>query len=288
MLTSLLLLLLIWIAYAVWFRRGQERLLLRPDPRPLVLADAGLGDFRSVWAQTADGLSLEGWHRPADGFTKPTILILNGRRRHPGAHGPLVRLLADAGFGVLLAGLRGQAGNPGQGGEAAWMADARTWADHLVGQGISGGRLILYGEETGAYLAATLATERAVARLILEAPFPGLPDLLGSRFPLLPLRALLRHRFEIKPALPQIQAPVLILHAGADKGVPLALGQRLDPLFSAPPRAFRPGGVAMEGMLDAGGDKTVLAFLDGSTGAAPPPTLDQEKPGGGRALVVRG
>jgi fermentation-respiration switch protein FrsA (DUF1100 family) len=288
MLTTLLLLLLIWIAYAVWFRRGQARLLLRPDPRPLILADAGLGDFRTVWVQTADGLSLEGWHRPADGFTKPTILILNGRRRHPGAHGDLARLLANAGFGVLLAGLRGQAGNPGQGGEAAWMADARTWADHLVGQGISGGRLILYGEETGAYLAATLAAERAVARLILEAPFPSLPDLLGSRFPLLPLHALLRHRFEIKSALPQVQAPVLILHAGADKGVPVTLGQRLDGLLSPPPRVFRADGVTVEGLLDAGGGEVLLTFLEGGAGVVPPPTLEQGKPAGGRALVVRG
>ncbi|MGQ3046039.1 MAG: alpha/beta hydrolase [Niveispirillum sp.] len=288
MLTSFLLLLLIWIAYAVWFRQGQEKLLLPPDPRPLVLADAGMADFRTVWVQNADGLSLEGWHRPADGFTKPTVLILNGRRRHPGAHAPLARLLADAGFGVLLAGLRGQAGNPGQGGEAAWMADARTWADHLVGQGISGGRLILYGEETGAYLAATLAAERAVARLILEAPFPSLPDLLSSRFPLLPLRALLRHRFEIKAALAQVQAPVLILHAGADKGVPVALGQRLHALLSPPPRVFRADGVRVEGLLGAGGGEVLLAFLEGGTGMAPPPTLDQEKPTGGRALVVRG
>jgi hypothetical protein len=288
MLTTLLLLLLIWIAYAVWFRREQERLLLRPDPRALILADAGLDDFRTVWVQNTDGLSLEGWHRPADGFTKPTILILNGRRRHPGAHGPLARLLADAGFGVLLAGLRGQAGNPGQGGEAAWMIDARAWADHLVGQGISGGRLILYGEETGACLAATLAAERAVARLILEAPFPSLHDLLSPRFPLLPLHALLRHRFEIKAALPQIQAPVLILHAGADKGVPLALGQRLDGLLSPPPRMFRPAGVTVEGMLGAGGGEVLLAFLEGGAGVVPPPTLDQEKPAGGRALMVRG
>ncbi len=285
MLTSFLLLLLIWIAYAVWFRQGQEQLLLRPDPRPLVLADAGLGDFRTVWVQNTDGLSLEGWHRPADGFTKPTVLFLNGRRRHPGAHAPLARLLADSGFGVLLAGLRGQAGNPGQGGEAAWMADARSWADHLVGQGISGGRLILHGEETGAYLAANLAAERAVARLVLEAPFPGLADLLSRRFPLLPLRALLRHRFEIAPALAQVQAPVLLLHAGADTGVPVALGQRLDRLINPSPRTFRPSGTKPEDLLKEGGNEVLLSFLEGAS--RPPPTLDHDAPSGSRALIVR-
>lgn len=285
MLTLFLLLLLIWIAYAVWFRQGQEQLLLRPDPRPLVLADAGLGDFRTVWVQTADGLSLEGWHRPADGFTKPTVLILTGRRHHPGNQGALARLLADAGFGVLLAGLRGQAGNPGQGGEARWMIDARTWADHLVGQGISGGRLILYGEETGAFLAANLAAERAVARLVLEAPFPSLADLLSRRFPLLPLRALLRHRFEITPALAQVQAPVLLLHAGADTGVPVALGQRLERLINPAPRTFRPSGTKPEDLLKKGGEEVLLSFLEGASNS--PPTLDHKAPSGGRALIVR-
>jgi len=134
---------------------------------------------------------------------------------------------------------------------------------------------------------AGLAAERAVARLILEAPFPSLPDLLGSRFPLLPLHALLRHRFEIKAALPQVQAPILILHAGTDKGMPVALGQRLDGLLAPPPRVFRPEGVTVEGLLGAGGGEVLLTFMEGSAGVVPPPTLDQEKPAGGRALVVR-
>lgn len=283
----ILFLLLAWLAYAVWFRRGQERLLLRPDPRPLVLSDAGIADFRSIWVRTSDGVPLEGWYKPAEGFTKPTALILNGRRRHPGTHGPLARLLADAGYGVLLAGLRGQAGNPGQGGQEGWLNDARAWADHLVGQGISGGRLILYGEETGAFLAVSLAAERSVFRLVLEAPFPAFAGLVARRFPLLPLHSLLRHRFGMGALAGQVQAPVLILHAGADTGVPVALGRQLDALFGPALRVFRPEGVPAENLLDAGGDEALLSFLDGIDSAAPPPTLDQEKPAGGRALTVR-
>ncbi len=120
------------------------------------------------------------------------------------------------------------------------------------------------------------------------SPFPSLPDLLSPRFPLLPLRALLRHRFEIKAALPQVQAPVLILHAGTDKGMPVALGQRLDGLLAPPPRVFRPDWVTVEGLLGAGGGEVLLAFLEGGAGVVPSPTLDQEKPAGGGALVVRG
>lgn len=287
MLKLILIPLLLWIAYAVWFRRNQERILFPPDRRPMVLADAGLSDFQNVWVPSSGDLSLEGWYRPADGFTKPTILILNGRNRHPGACGPLVRLLADAGFGVLLAGLRGQGGNPGAAGQAGWIDDSRAWADFLVQRGISGGRLILYGRDTGAFLAAGLAAERSVARLVLEAPFTAMADLLKNRLPFLPLHTLLRHRFEITPALALILAPVLILHAGGDRDVPVALGLLLDRHFAAPPQTFRPAGVAAADLLSRGGDEALLAFLDSTASAPRGPTLDQEKPGGSRALVVR-
>ncbi|MFY8094513.1 MAG: alpha/beta hydrolase [Niveispirillum sp.] len=287
MLKLILIPLLLWVAYALWFRRTQERILFPADRRPLVLADAGLPDFQTVWVPAGEGLSLEGWYRPAEGFTKPTVLVLNGRNRHPGALGPLARLLADAGFGVLLAGLRGQGGNPGGPGQAGWIDDSRAWADFLVQRGISGGRLILYGRDTGAFLAAGLAAERSVARLVLEAPFTSLADLLERRLPLLPLRSLLRHRFEITPALGQVQAPVLILHAGGDRDVPLALGSRLDGHFLAPPQSFRPPGVAAADLLARGGDEVLLAFLEAAAPTGRGSTLDQEKPGGGRALVVR-
>lgn len=287
MLYLILIPLLLWFAYAVWFRRMQERILFPPDRRPMVLADAGLPDFQNVWVPTSDDLSLEGWYRPADGFTKPTVLILNGRNRHPGACGPLARLLADAGFGVLLAGLRGQGGNPGAAGQAGWTDDSRAWADFLVQRGLSGGRLILYGRDTGAFLAAGLAAERSAARLVLEAPFTTMADLLDRRWPLLPLRSLLRHRFDIAPALVQVQTPVLILHAGGDRDVPVALGARLDRHLVDPPQVFRLPGVAVEDIWSRGGDEVLLAFLEAAAPGPRGPTLDQEKPGGSRALAIR-
>lgn len=281
---ALFLLILAWLAYAFWLRSSQDRLVFRPLRGAVAMADCGLPDFSNVWAATPDGLTLEGWYRPADGLTKPTILILPGSNGHPGMLGDRGRLLADAGYGVLLAFYRGFGGNPGRATEAGLLTDARTWADFLVQKGISGGRLVLYGAEAGCFLAAGLAAERSVAKLVLESPFPDLAALLSPRFPLLPLHGLLRHRFEVMPLLPQIQAPVLILHAGADRAVPVALGRRIDALLPTRPQAFRPDGVAADGLMAAGGDKALLGFLGGET--APPPTLEQ-KPAGGRALMVR-
>lgn len=281
---ALFFLILAWLAYAFWFRSSQDKLVFRPHRGAVAMADCGLADFGNVWTGTPDGLTLEGWYRPADSLTKPTILILPGRNGHPGMLGDRARLLADAGYGVLQAFYRGFGGNPGRPTEAGLLTDARAWADFLVQQGISGGKLALYGAEAGCFLAASLAAERSVAKLVLEAPFPGLAVLLSARFPLLPLHGLLHHRFDLMPLLPQIQAPVLILHAGADRSVPMALGRRIDALLPTPPQSFRPEGVAADALIATGGGAALLGFLGGET--APPPMLDQ-KPAGGRALMVR-
>ncbi len=280
---ALFSLILAWLAYAFWFRSNQDRLVFRPHRGAVAMADCGLPDFTNVWTATPDGMTLEGWYRPADGLTKPTILILPGRNGHPGMLGDRARLLADAGYGVLLAFYRGYGGNQGQPTEAGLLTDARAWADFLVQRGISGGRLVLYGAEAGCFLAAGLAADRSVAKLVLEAPFPSLAALLSPRFPLLPLHGLLRHRFELTSFLPHIQAPILILHAGADRAVPVALGRCIDALLPAAPHSFRPEGVAADRLMAAGGDRALLGFLGGEVAA---PTLDQ-KPAGGRALMVK-
>lgn len=282
--TALLVLILAWLAYGFWFRSNQQRLIFRPHRGAVPPTDCGLADFGTVWTTTPDGLTLEGWYRPAEGVTKPTLLILPGCNGHPGMLGDRARLLADSGYGVLLAFYRGYGGNPGQPTEAALLTDARTWADFLVKRGLSGGRLVLYGAEAGCFLAVGLAVDRAVAKLVLEAPFPDLASLLAPRFPLLPLQGLLRHRFDLMPLLPSVPSPVLILHAGADRTVPVGLGRRLDPRLPTPPRSFRPAAVAPGDLMRAGGDAALLGFLAGDK--APPPTLDQTYAGGSRALMI--
>ncbi|MFV3076178.1 alpha/beta hydrolase [Niveispirillum fermenti] len=272
--------LLLWIAYALWFRLRQDTLLFRPSARATPLADAGLGDFQPVWAQTADGLLLEGSLRPADGLTKPTILLLHGSRGQAADRADRARVLADAGFGVLLAGYRGYAGNPGRPGGNALMLDARAWADLLVTRGISGGRLVLYGQEMGAVPAAMLAGERATAALVLEAPCPSMAGRMGRRFPLLPVQALLRHRLSVTGLLPMVRAPTLILgSADAELGKPAAAPLTIVPMPSG----------HEDGELPPDQCRALLAFLGGEAARTRArPTLEQKTPAaGGRAVAIR-
>lgn len=277
----LMLPILAWLAYAIWFYRWQDRLVFTSPRRIVSLVDAGLADFTIAFAQSTDGTALEAWYRPADGLTKPTILLLHGTDGHPALTADRARALADAGYGVLLAGFRGVGPNDGTATQSGWGADAGTWADYLVAKGISGGRLVLYGQGAAAAMAAQLAAERSVARLILEAPFADMAEYLARRWPFLPCRALLRHHFDLRTFLPQVQAPILILSAGRDTGPATAI----EPLVTAPLHLFSRPQATPDTLIAEGGMAEILRFLAEKPGAIPP-VLDQ-KAAGGRALTIR-
>lgn len=287
-LVLLLMLLGIYAGLIGWLALRQDQLIFRPHRGRVAPADWGLGDFRIIQAATGDGLFLDGWYRPADGFAKPTIVILPGNGGHPGLRAQKARGLADAGYGVLIAGYRGYAGNDGVPSMPGLVADGRAALDYLISQGISGHHLVLYGESLGTAVAIALAAERRIASLILEAPFTRLADLAASRYPLVPVRALLRHHADCAAAIAHVRAPVLILHGRADRTVPVHLGEALEKAITSPVRSWRPSQAGHHDLFAHGALGEILDFLAGGHRPAEGPILEQRgRPGAGTALIPR-
>lgn len=282
----LAILALFYIAFVAMLTVQQEKLIFRPHRGRVSPGDWGLADFRVVQAATADGLALDCWYRPADGLTKPTIALFPGNAGHPGMRADKARALADAGYGVLIAGYRGYAGNAGDPSEKGLLADGRAALDFLVGQGVSGRKLVIWGESLGTGVAVPLAAERGIAALILEAPFTSLSDVAAQRYPFIPVRALLRHHFNSAAVMGDVRAPVLILHGRADRTIPVAMGEALEALVTAPVTVWRPAAGAHTDLMAHGAMAQVLAFMGGEGGKAPPVEMEQTH-GGGRALIVR-
>lgn len=282
----LAILALFYLAIVAGLTVQQEKLIFRPHRGRVSPPDWGLADFRVVQAATADGLALDCWYRAADGLTKPTIALFPGNAGHPGLRADKARALADAGYGVLIAGYRGYAGNDGEPSEKGLLADGRAALDFLVGQGVSGRKLVIWGESLGTGIAVPLAAERGLAALILEAPFTSLSDVAAQRYPFVPVRALLRHRFNSASFMAEVRAPVLILHGRADRTIPVALGEALEALATAPVTTWRPAAGAHTDLMAHGAMAQVLAFLGGEAGKPSPLEMEQVR-SGGRALIVR-
>lgn len=266
----------------------QRHMVFQPDRTIQVPGDWRLPLFRVVTVTTADGLGIDGWYAPA-AADRPTVVLFHGSGGHLGLREGRARVLHQAGYGVLLAGYRGYAGNPGWPSEKGLYADARAALDFLVGQGVSGRRLVLYGESLGCAVAVQMASERRVGAVILETPFTRLAEVVGRLLPLFPVALLLRDRFDLLSAVGGIQVPLLLLHGEKDRMVPVRLGRAVFAAASQPKQAVWLAQAGHTDMVAHGALETVLGFLNrlGKPVPVPPPTLEQPRAGRGRALVPR-
>ena len=128
----------------------------------------------------------------------------------------------------------GQVGSAGAkpstgGGLAAESADgqpARTQARPVI----------LFGRSLGSGIAALAARSPQVDGLILLSPYRSIADIAAHRFPIMPVRRLLRHNIDATLALGALPQRVLGLHARRDRVVPAAESQALLALLSPPPQ----------------------------------------------------
>ena len=157
----------------------------------------------------------------------PTIAYFHGNAGNIADRGFKVRPFLDAGLGVLLVGYRGYGGNPGAPSEAGLFADGRAALDFLAGQGVPANRIVVFGESLGSGVAVLLASERRLGAVVLEAPFTSAADAGQRAYPFLPVRRLIRDRFDSLSRIGAIGAPLLIVHGECDRVVPADQGRRL-------------------------------------------------------------
>ena len=95
--------------------------------------------------------------------------------------------------------------------------------------------IFLLGESIGSGPACAAASDSdSIAGLILVTPFNSLVDAAASHYPWLPVRWLIRDRYDNIKALDDFDGPVVLLLAGQDEVVPNRLGRKLHRSLKAP------------------------------------------------------
>ena len=209
----------------------QRKLIYRPDTRRPDMAQLGIAALRAVEIETSDGLRLLAWYLPPHA-DRPTVAYFHGNGGNLGYREGRVRELAAAGFGALFLEYRGYGGNPGSPTEPGLYIDGRAALDFLGAHGVDPARLVLYGESLGTGVAVRIASERPVGALVLEAPFSSIADIAQQRYPIFPVRRLLKDSFDSMARIGAVRAPILVLLGGRDRVVPPQFGRAL---FDAAP-----------------------------------------------------
>ena len=87
--------------------------------------------------------------------------------------------------------------------------------------------LIVYGRSLGGACAAAVAARRNTQTLILDRTFGQITEVAAERFPIFPVRLLMRNRFDSISELKGFQGSVIQLHGNIDRIVPILHGKRL-------------------------------------------------------------
>lgn len=115
---------------------------------------------------------------------------------------------------LYLLHYRGYGGSSGSPSEAAIARDAMALFDKVQA---AHPRIVVVGRSLGAAVAVRLASQRPASRLVLITPFHSLQEFAASQFPFLPVRWLLRDKFESWKYAPRIAVPTLLIAAEHDE-----------------------------------------------------------------------
>lgn len=248
------------VAVALVF--GQRHILYHPNdlvPQPV---DFGVPEMTVQRIETSDGYKPLAWWAPPRDKTAPVVVWFHGNGGHLGNRAGRARFLMDAGYGVLMAGYRYNAGAGGSPGEDGLLADARAALEFVRNQGVPLDRIVLYGESLGTGVATAMATEYMAGGLILDMPYSSIADVAQERYWFLPVRLLLLDTFDSEARMAKVRSPVLLMHGLNDRVIPVKFGRKL---FAAAPEPkeghFIPGGTHGN-LYRLGAGKIVLDFLE--------------------------
>jgi pimeloyl-ACP methyl ester carboxylesterase len=193
---------------------------------------AGL-DYRDLRFHSADGERLHGWWIAARAGSLGHVLLCHGNAGNVGDRILHAALLTAAGFDVLLFDYRGYGRSSGRPSEEGTYRDARAALRCLVEQPeTEPGRVFYLGESLGGAVALELALDRPPAGLVLLSAFTGVRELGRLHYPFVPA-SLIPDAYPTLRRIPELRAPLLVLHGERDEIVPLSHGRAL--CAAAPP-----------------------------------------------------
>lgn len=206
----------------------QNHLLYFPER---ATASSVLGEGLAPWP---GGDDLRALLAPPRSTPRGTAIVFHGNAGHAGHRQYYVAPLQRLGLRVLLAEYPGYGPRDGELGESSLVTDAAATIARAHAQ--FGPPLLLVGESLGAGVAAAAAAQQheKVQALLLITPWDRLEAVARHHYPLLPVKWLLRDRYDSAAHLATFQKPILIVVAGEDRIVPPQRGRALYDALSAP------------------------------------------------------
>ena len=204
---------------------------LPPEMHP-GLSTTTLQDMNEVRIKSSLGHEVTSWWHPPEP-NEGVVVFFHGNGSSVFDGRFMYQHWIAEGYGVLGVEYPGYPGSTGKPSQRALIATAEAHYEFLINQGVSSGQINLHGMSLGAGVAAQLASQHDVKKLVLECPFNSMADMAQLRVPIYP-SFLTRDRYRSDRAIQNLKIPVLWIHGTNDIVIPITQGQKLYDSYAGP------------------------------------------------------
>ena len=195
-------------------------------------------NYDEIFITVDEEIQLKSWIIKKDFKKFKTLVIFHGNAGHLSNRIYKLNELYKLDINILLISWRGFSGNKGSPTENNLYKDAKAAIKWLNEEGVSNNQIILYGESLGSGVAVEVGKENNFNSIILESPFTSIENSAKIYYPYLPVRFILKDRYDSISKIKMINIPILIMHGEKDDVVPFSMGKELFEKANSPKQSY--------------------------------------------------
>lgn len=189
--------------------------------------------------RSADGTRLHGWY-----FEKPdaasTIVFFHGNAESVDTSGPWICQFASSlNASVFIFDYRGYGKSEGRPSEKGVVEDGVAAIDWLSNRtGLTSDQMVFFGRSLGGGVAIQVAKQKPPRAFVLVSTFSSIVDVACEQFSWLPIRLVMKNRYESEQAITEMDIPILQIHGDRDQTISMNLGKRLNEASPSQHKSF--------------------------------------------------
>ena len=194
--------------------------------------------YDEIFIKVDEEVKLKSWLIKKNFKKFKTLVIFHGNAGHLSNRIYKLNELYKLDINILLISWRGFSGNKGSPTEQNLYKDAEAAIQWLNENRVNNNQIILYGESLGSGVAVEIGKKNNFNSIILESPFTSIENSAKIYYPYLPVKLLLKDRYDSISKIKAINTPILIMHGKKDDVVPFSMGQELFEKANSPKESF--------------------------------------------------
>ena len=212
---------------------NQRKLLYLPSENNY-LDDPINFTYNEFFIEVDKDVKIKSWLIEKDLKKYKTILFLHGNAGNLFNRSYKLNRLYELNLNILIISWRSFSGNQGKPNETNLYEDAKKAVKWLNSKGVETENIILYGESLGTGVAVEIGQSNKFNSIILESPYTSMVKAAKIYYPYLPVKFLLKDKYESEKKIKNIKTPVLIMHGKKDNIVPFYMGKKLFEIANKP------------------------------------------------------